>query len=102
MVAQFVPPPPPPALPPVKLPVGYYRDVFINAVYGSHSALFFHCVYLLPPHTCLPFSCEMIFLSSLSPSSVPSIQSLCPHFLLSLCPDLIILLISSPAAVNVT
>lgn len=33
------PPPSSPALPPLKLPVGYYRDVFINAVYDSLSTL---------------------------------------------------------------
>lgn len=48
-------------LPLVKLPAGYYRDVFINAVYGSLSALFFLCVYLLISCTQCPLKLPPFF-----------------------------------------
>lgn len=53
------PPPSSHLLPLVKLPVGYYRDVFINAVYESLSALFLRCIYLLIFHTYLPLAAKM-------------------------------------------
>lgn len=83
-------------LPLVKLPAGYYRDVFINAVYGSLSALFFLCVYLLISCTQCPlklppfFSLFFLFLTGFfsdflfSPSLVPSTHLLCPVSLLLL------------------
>lgn len=90
MVAQLALPPTP-ALPPLKLPAGYYRDVFINAVYASLSTLSLSALSspfstpLLPVslQTCrlsLPFFC-------LSPSSAPSIYfspfSLCRNLITS-------------------
>lgn len=100
-------------LPLVKLPAGYYRDVFINAVYGSLSALFFLCVYLLISCTQCPlklppfFSLFFLFLTGvffltscflLHSSLLPTSSALSPYFFF-LAKNLIILLISSPAAV---
>lgn len=84
------PPSSSPALPLVKLPVGYYRDVFINAVYGSLSALsltaftssFSATVLLSPLYDIFIFSFLLfsvcLSVSQLSPSSVPSIRFFCP------------------------
>ncbi len=114
------PPSSSPALPLVKLPVGYYRDVFINAVYDSLSALsltaftssFSTPIYPSPLkwHLSFFFFLSFFFLSVwlsvclshgfLLHMSLPS--SSFALSLLSLCRNLIILLISSPAAVNVT
>lgn len=111
-----LPPSSSPALPLVKLPLGYYRDVFINAVYVPLSALFLSL--RLPPH--FPHLSSPLLLPKMTSSSFsPLFPSVClaafsfilslsarfflPFFsLLFLCRNLIILLISSPAAVNVT
>lgn len=95
-VAQFVPPslPSSSALPLVKLPVGYYRDVFINAVYDSLSALSLAAFTSSFSTPIFPFPSKItsFFISSsclalpglspsrrfLSPSSVPSIRLFCP------------------------
>lgn len=80
------PPPSSPSLPPLKLPVGYYRDMFINAVCDSLLPLS-RCCYLPIFHTYLPFSSKMrsvffsfflLSVSQLSPSSVPSMRFFCP------------------------
>lgn len=87
------PPSSSPALLLVKLPVGYYRDVFINAVYGSLSALSltaFTSSFSTPIFSSLKWHLSFFYflyffflsvcqcVSLLSPSSVPSIRYFCP------------------------
>lgn len=54
---------PPPALPPLKLPAGYYRDVFINAVYASLSTLSLSAISSPFSTPLLPFSLRTCRLS---------------------------------------
>ena len=84
-LAQFAPPPSSPALPLVKLPLGYYRDVFINAVYVPLSALFLS-LHLPPhfPHLSSPLSPLKMTSSSFSPSSHLSVCLAAFSFILSL------------------
>ena len=79
------PPPSSPALPLVKLPLGYYRDVFINAVYVPLSALFLS-LHLPPhfPHLSSPLSPLKMTSSSFSPSSHLSVCLAAFSFILSL------------------
>lgn len=81
-------PPSSPALPPLKLPVGYYRDVFINAVYDSLSLAAVTSPFSTPIFPSpLKWDVFLFFLSFfclLSPSYVPSIRYFCPFSLFSL------------------
>ena len=94
------PPPSSPAVLPLKLPVGYYRDVFINAVYDSLSTLSvsaltspFSTPIFLQNEICLFFPSFLlsVFLTA------PSHSILLALSLLSLRRNLIIVIISSPA-----
>lgn len=86
MVAQLALPP---ALPPLKLPAGYYRDVFINAVYASLSTLSISAI--SPPFSTplLPFPFQICPLSLV----LLPVSFICPFDLFlpffSLCRNLI-------------
>jgi len=104
MVAQFVPASSSLTLPLVKLPVGYYRDVFINAVYDSLSALslavFTTSVSIFPSLLKSPLPDVLIFCFPVCPSLCSLLHLSFPSgslvfSLISLCRNLIILLISS-------
>lgn len=69
MVTQF-------ALPPLKLPVGYYRDVFINAVYASLSLSALSSSFSIPLLPSPPNLSFLSFFSLLSLSLLPFISLL--------------------------